>query len=293
MKWVSSPRRLVLMLCPALLVYTAYLVLPLIYAVYASFTDANGVSSSASFVGLQNYNRLIADPIFWSSLRNTLVILAIALFVLLPGGFLLAILMNRRMPGLAVHRAVVFAPTVIAPILVGLIWVFVLDPQVGLLNLALKRLGWAEPPVWIGGRTLTPLSVSIVYVWQTAGFIMTIFFAGIRMLPRDVLEASEIDGATRMQQIRHIIMPMIAETRAIVTVLIITGVFKIFELVVQLTGGGPVHLSDVLVTYSYFVTFGRQTYGYGMALAVMTFLLGAILALLYLGVWRRRSKAAT
>lgn len=293
MKWVSSPRRLVLMLGPALLVYTAYLVLPLIYAVYASFTDANGVSSSASFVGLQNYNRLIADPIFWSSLRNTLVILAIALFVLLPGGFLLAILMNRRMPGLAVHRAVVFAPTVIAPILVGLIWVFVLDPQVGLLNLALKRLGWAEPPVWIGGRTLTPLSVSIVYVWQTAGFIMTIFFAGIRMLPRDVLEASEIDGATRMQQIRHIIMPMIAETRAIVTVLIITGVFKIFELVVQLTGGGPVHLSDVLVTYSYFVTFGRQTYGYGMALAVMTFLLGAILALLYLGVWRRRSKAAT
>lgn len=281
------------MLGPALLVYTAYLVLPLIYAVYASFTDANGVSSSASFVGLQNYNRLIADPIFWSSLRNTLVILAIALFVLLPGGFLLAILMNRRMPGLAVHRAVVFAPTVIAPILVGLIWVFVLDPQVGLLNLALKRLGWAEPPVWIGGRTLTPLSVSIVYVWQTAGFIMTIFFAGIRMLPRDVLEASEIDGATRMQQIRHIIMPMIAETRAIVTVLIITGVFKIFELVVQLTGGGPVHLSDVLVTYSYFVTFGRQTYGYGMALAVMTFLLGAILALLYLGVWRRRSKAAT
>ena len=293
MKWVSSPRRLVLMLGPALLVYTAYLVLPLIYAVYASFTDANGVSSSASFVGLQNYNRLIADPIFWSSLRNTLVILAIALFVLLPGGFLLAILMNRRMPGLAVHRAVVFAPTVIAPILVGLIWVFILDPQVGLLNLALKRLGWAEPPVWIGGRTLTPLSVSIVYVWQTAGFIMTIFFAGIRMLPRDVLEASEIDGATRMQQIRHIIMPMIAETRAIVTVLIITGVFKIFELVVQLTGGGPVHLSDVLVTYSYFVTFGRQTYGYGMALAVMTFLLGAILALLYLGVWRRRSKAAT
>lgn len=293
MKWVSSPRRLVLMLGPALLVYTAYLVLPLIYAVYASFTDANGVSSSASFVGLQNYNRLIADPIFWSSLRNTLVILAIALFVLLPGGFLLAMLMNRRMPGLAVHRAVVFAPTVIAPILVGLIWVFVLDPQVGLLNLALKRLGWAEPPVWIGGRTLTPLSVSIVYVWQTAGFIMTIFFAGIRMLPRDVLEASEIDGATRMQQIRHIIMPMIAETRAIVTVLIITGVFKIFELVVQLTGGGPVHLSDVLVTYSYFVTFGRQTYGYGMALAVMTFLLGAILALLYLGVWRRRSKAAT
>ena len=86
---------------------------------------------------------------------------------------------------------------------------------------------------------------------------------------------------------------MIAETRTIVTVLIITGVFKIFELVVQLTGGGPVHLSDVLVTYSYFVTFGRQTYGYGMALAVMTFLLGAILALLYRGVWRRRSKAAT
>jgi raffinose/stachyose/melibiose transport system permease protein len=123
------------------------------------------------------------------------------------------------------------------------------------------------------------------------GFILTIFYAGLRMLPRDVMEASELDGASKWQQLRYVTVPMLQETFGICTVLVITGVFKIFELVYVLTGGGPVHLSDVLVSYMYYVTFQLQSYGYGMSLAVIVCVLGVIVSLGYV-VFRRRGQRA-
>lgn len=120
---------------------------------------------------------------------------------------------------------------------------------------------------------------------------MTIFYAGLQMLPTDVMEAAAIDGATGWKRLRYITIPMLSETIGIATVLTITGAFKIFELVLQLTGGGPVHLSETLVSYTYFVTFKIQQYGYGMTLAVVTSLIGAIAGLGYLVVLRKRSAA--
>jgi raffinose/stachyose/melibiose transport system permease protein len=175
--------------------------------------------------------------------------------------------------------------------LVGLIWVFILDPKIGLINDALTTLGLPWRPEWIGGTTLTPYSVGLLYVWEQVGFILIIFYAGLRMLPREVIEASEIDGASKRQQLRFVTIPMLNETFRINVVLIVTGVFRVFELVYELTGGGPVHTSDVMVTYMYFITFTNQEYGYGMAIAVATAAIAVGISVGFLIVSRRRRLA--
>jgi raffinose/stachyose/melibiose transport system permease protein len=289
MVWVSSRWKIALMLAPALGLFTAFFVYPVGYAIAYSFTDSAGFGA-AEFVGLGNYVALVDDPFFWQSLRNTVVILVVSLVVLMPTSFALALLLRRKIRGGGGLRALVFGPAIIAPILVGLIWVFILDPKIGLLNRLLEPLG-IEPIPWIGGNTLTPYSVSLVFIWSSIGFAMTILYAGLQLLPGDVIEAAQIDGATPWQQLRFVTIPMMRETFAIVAVLLITNVFKIFELVYMLTGGGPVHRSETLVSYMYFVTFTNQRYGSGMAIAVVIFVLGALTSLAYLAVARRRSIA--
>jgi raffinose/stachyose/melibiose transport system permease protein len=289
MAWISSRWKIAVMLAPGLILFTAFFVYPVGYAIAYSFTDSAGFGA-AQFVGFDNYTALADDPFFWRSLRNTLIILVVSLVVLIPASFALALLLRRRIRGGAALRALVFGPAIIAPILVGLIWVFILDPKIGLLNRLLTKVG-IEPVQWIGGDTLTPYAVSLVFIWSSIGFAMTIFYAGLQLLPGDVMEASQLDGASAWQQLRHVTIPMTRETFAIVTILLITNVFKIFELVYMLTGGGPVHRSETLVSYMYFVTFTNQRYGSGMAIAVVIFVLGALTSLAYLAAARRRSLA--
>lgn len=290
MVWLSSRWKLAVMVLPALVVYAALVVYPVGYSLYFSFTNFLGFGQ-ASFVGIANYAHLFNDPIFWVSLRNTLIILVLSVVIITPCAFLLALLLNRPFPGARLIRALLFTPAIIAPILIGLIWVFILDPRIGLLNELLRSIGITSPPVWIGGSTLGPFSIAIVFIWSTLGFAMTLFYAGLQLVPTDVMEASALDGANRLQQVRHIIIPMMKETFGITTVLVITNVFKIFEIVYQLTGGGPVHKSETLVSYMYFITFTSQQYGPGMAFAVIITALGALVSIGYLILLRGRPEA--
>jgi raffinose/stachyose/melibiose transport system permease protein len=284
--WLSSRWKIGIMVMPAIIVFTALIVYPVFYSLGYSFTNFAGFGAP-TFVGLKNYFDLGADTSFWSSLRNTVIILVLSLVVLVPGSFGLALLLRRKIPGGGALRAMVFAPVIIAPILIGLIWVFILDPKIGLLDRLLGNLGLPQP-VWIGGDTLTPYAVAIVFIWSSLGFAMTIFYAGLQQLPADVMEASALDGASGWKQLRFITVPLMRESFGIATVLLITNVFKIFELVYVLTDGGPVHKSETLVSYMYYLTFTNQQYGLGMALAVIITVLGAAVSLAYLALVRRR-----
>ncbi|EGQ74314.1 carbohydrate ABC transporter permease [Actinomyces sp. oral taxon 448] len=289
MSWISSRWKITIMLLPALVFFTAFIAYPVLYALRISLSDFAGFGE-ARFVGVENYSRLADDPFFWTALRNTIVILVVAVVVVIPLSFGLALLLDRRLPAVGALRALVFAPAIIAPILVGLIWVFILDPSIGLVNRLLSLLGLPSVE-WIGGDTLSPYSIAMVFIWSTVGFTMTIFYAGLQQLPHEVIEASQIDGASFWQRQRHVVIPMMRETFGIVLVLVITNVFKIFELVYQLTGGGPVHRSETLVSYMYFVTFTNQKYGPGMAIAVIIFVLGAAISIVNLVLNRSRSNA--
>lgn len=281
MHWLSKKRYKVGLMLPTLLVYSIFIILPIAIAVYYSFTQYSGIGKPR-FTGLKNYIRLFQDELFWVSFKNTMIMFILAFVLLLTLSFLIALLLNNKLRAVDFSKALIFSPAIIAPIIVGIIWVYILDPNIGIINNILDAIGAdAFKQKWIGGEILSPYSIAIIYFWQQLGYLVTIFIAGLKMIPGDILEAVKIDGANAIQEIRYVTIPMMRTTISTVAVLIITGVFKIFEIVQQTTGGGPNHLSETLVTYSYSQTFSSGDYGYGMSLATVTFLISLIITAIY------------
>lgn len=288
MHWLSKKRYKIGLMIPTLLVYSVFIILPIAIAVYYSFTKYSGIGKPR-FTGIKNYVRLFQDELFWISFRNTMVMFILAFVLLLTLSFLIALLLNHKLKAVDLSKALIFSPAIIAPIIVGIIWVYILDPNIGILNNLLDAVGaGALKQKWIGGESLSPYSIAIIYFWQQLGYLVTIFIAGLKMIPMDILEAVKIDGASGLQEIRYVIIPMMRTTISTVAVLIITGAFKIFEIVQQTTGGGPNHLSETLVTYSYSQTFSSSDYGYGMSLATVTFLLSLLITAVYSVLTRER-----
>ena len=282
MHWLSKKSTKIIMIMPAVILFTVFFLAPIFISVYYSFTDFSGIGA-AKFIGFKNYQVLLKDKFFFIALKNTFIILIGITITILPLSFIVALLLEKPFRGSGVVQSMIFAPNVIAPILVGLIWLFILDPKMGMINAILRSIGLSDyQQQWIGGKTLTPYSVAFVYLWQVLGFYTTINMAGLRSIPADIYEAAEIDGANYFQRIRKITIPMMKNTIVINTILIITGGFKIFETVKQLTNGGPNHMSDVLVTYMYYTTFTSSRYGYGMAVATVSFVLCLIFSIIYL-----------
>lgn len=282
MHWLSKKSTKIIMIMPAVILFTVFFLAPIFISVYYSFTDFSGIGA-AKFIGFKNYQVLLNDKFFFIALKNTFIILIGITITILPLSFIVALLLEKPFRGSGVVQSMIFAPNVIAPILVGLIWLFILDPKMGMINAILRSIGLSDyQQQWIGVKTLTPYSVAFVYLWQVLGFYTTINMAGLRSIPADIYEAAEIDGANYFQRIRKITIPMMKNTIVINTILIITGGFKIFETVKQLTNGGPNHMSDVLVTYMYDTTFTSSRYGYGMAVATVSFVLCLIFSIIYL-----------
>lgn len=266
---------------PTLLVYSVFIILPVGITVYYSFTKYSGIGKP-KFNGISNYVRLFQDEVFWVSLKNTMIMFVLAFTLLLTLSFLIALLLNSKLKATGFSKAMIFSPAIIAPIIVGIIWVYILDPNIGIINNILDAIGASGlKHKWIGGETLSPYSIAIIYFWQQLGYLVTIFIAGLKMIPEEVMEAVKIDGASAIQQVRYVTIPMMRTTISTVSILIITGVFKIFEIVQQTTGGGPNHLSETLVTYSYSMTFASSDYGYGMSIATFTFILSLIITGIY------------
>lgn len=270
MKWFSDRGRIALLVAPTLLIYIVYIVAPIFIAARYSTTKFSGIGQPQP-VGMENYVRLLNDPLFIIALKNTAIVLVVTLVILIPGSFGLALLLRRSVRWMSAVRAINFAPSIIAPILVGLIWVFILDPQIGLVNQLLRAIGLDSlAQMWIGGDTLTPFSLAVVQSWQSLGYIATIFIAGMTLIPAELYEAADIDGASGWAKTVNITIPLLNETFKMNVILVVTLVFKIFETVLQLTNGGPNHQSELMVTYMYYVTFTAGQYGYGMAIAVAT-----------------------
>lgn len=288
MHWLSKKRYLIGLTLPTLIVYCMYIIFPIGIAVYFSFTKYSGIGK-AKLNGLANYRRLFLDNTFWIAFKNTMIIFTAAFLLLLVGAFLVALLLNNHLRFADLNKALIFSPAIIAPIIVGIIWVYILDPQVGIINAVLEQIGLENlKQQWIGGNTLSPWSTAVIYFWQQLGYLVTIYIAGLRMIPGDIMEAVQIDGADAWQKLRYITIPLMKSTISTVAVLLITGIFKIFEIVQQTTGGGPNHVSETLVTYSYSTTFTNGEYGYGMSLATITFVISLIITSVFMHLNRER-----
>ena len=192
---LSSKRNLFLFIFPSFVMYTVYIITPVFITIYYSFTKYSGIGKP-KFIGLKNYVRLLNDEVFFRSLKNSMIIFVLGTLLIVSTAFLLANLLRSKLKITNACRAMIYSPAVIAPIVAGIIWVFILDPEIGFINNLLTKMGlenWVQ--AWIGGDKLSPYSFTVVFFWRQTGFIATIFIAGLNMIPMDIYESAQIDGA--------------------------------------------------------------------------------------------------
>lgn len=269
-----------LMLLPTLAVMGAVLVYPLGYLFRLSLLDATMANlDDPRFVGLANFRALLWDPLFLGSLWRTAMFTASAVSAEIVAGLLLALLVhNMEIPGKRLVVALFLIPNIMAPVAVALIWKFMLDYSVGIVNYALRQLG-LPPQSWLGDPTLAFVSIVLVSVWQWTPFTFLTFLAGREVLPLDPYEAARVDGATPLQMFRYITLPLLLPLTLVVAFFRIASSVKVFDKVYVLTGGGPGTATELVSNYVYRESLVNFKLGYGGAAGVIVLLSMLILGL--------------
>lgn len=261
---------------PMLILYILFFILPLFQTIGYSFTDYNGINPKKEFTGLTNYFDVFQDKWFYNSMAFTgkSVLLMILLTNVL--GFLLALALNRKIKSRNILRAIVFCPFVFNNVTVGFIWQFLL----GRFMTDLYPLtGWKVFNIgWLSDNSLVLYSVVFVKLWQSIGYFMVIYLAGLQLLPQDPLEAAVIDGCTGIKMIRYITIPLMKPTAFVCIFLAITESLNMFPLIMSLTNGGPGHASENISLYIYNEAFKSHRMGYASALAVILTIIMTIIA---------------
>ncbi len=275
---------------PALLLYGVLTLFPTLETVRLSFTNAAGLGSTVSFVGLDNYRALANDTIFWKAFRQTL--LWLVLHVVLAGGtgLLLAVLIARTKLGQRFFRTAFFLPHVVSLAVVGVIFSMVYDPFFGLLNGAFRAAGLDfMTRSWLGDPDLVLFSVAAASAWQGYGLYMLLFLAGLQNIDHSLYDVAAVDGANSLQQFRHVTLPGLREVSTLVLSLAMINGFKGFATVWVMTQGGPFYASELLNTYIFKLAFQFQQQGKSAALCMVLGLLAITLTIAF-NRWRERGK---
>ena len=277
-----------LFVLPALLLFGTFVLLPLGSAVYYSFTTWDGLRTP-EWVGWRNYVRAWNDSIHIRSYLNVGVYIAGTLVVEVAFGLLIAVLLASDRRGFGFMRGLFFSPMVLSMVAAGLLWTYVYDYRRGLLNEGLRAFGlneWAHP--WLSDGGTAMLGVIIVSGWKYAGFYMIIFLAALRRIPVTLYEAAMLDGATPLQRLWHVTLPLLRETGVVAILLCVTGGFAAFDLFFTMTGGGPFNATEIPTTWIVKQAFDRHNMGYGAALTVVMTVVVGVVSLAYLLATRRR-----
>jgi len=259
-------------LTPFLLVFLPFFLLPALFSAVVSLTNWK-IVGTPSFVGLQNYARLIKDPLFITALRNTLFYTAVIVPTMAILGLGLALLLNQPLRGRIITRLVVFASYVIMVSVVGIIWRWILDPTgAGILNYYLGLFGIPAQP-WLAAPETAMLSIILATMWWTAGYNMVMYLAGLQDIPAELREAVRMDGANAWQEFWHLVLPSLRPVTFFVVVMSIAKSFQVFGQIWVMTQGGPSNSTLTIVNYLYVVGFTWYEMGYAAAIAYALFAL--------------------
>lgn len=274
---------------PALAIYIGIALVPIGMSFYYSFFNWDGLSPM-KFTGLDNFVSTLKDTIFWSGVKNNLIMMATGLLGQLPLGLFFALVLNRRLKGIKTYRSVLFLPVVISAVIVSIIWGMVFKIESGLLNGLLQIMGlgaWQQD--WLGNPKLGMLSVSVAYIWQNYGFYMVIFLAALQNISEEIKEAAIMDGATGLKHFWYVTLPMLKETIWVTLIFAISNSFRVFDLIYVMTAGGPAHNTEVMTIYMYNNAFQNMNFGYGSAVS-MLILLFSLIAIYAANLLTRRSR---
>ena len=272
---------------PALLLFGAFVLLPLGASFYYGFTHWDGISPP-EWVGLRNYVRAVGDGIYLRSYLNVGLYIAGTIVVEVGFGLVMAALLNVERRGFALMRVLFFSPMVLSMVAAGLLWAFVYDLRFGLLNGALAAVGldaWTRP--WLSDPRTALAAVTIVSGWKYAGFYMIIYLAALRRIPVTLYEAARLDGAGPITQFFRITLPLLRETTVVTVLLCVTGGFAAFDLFFAMTNGGPFNATEIPTTWIVKQAFDRGRFGYGIALTVIMALVVGVLSIVYLRLSQR------
>jgi raffinose/stachyose/melibiose transport system permease protein len=277
---------LILFLPPALLLFTLFVILPMGEAAWYSLYRWNGYGTPQDFVGLRNFEILFNNAAFSTALINNGLIILVSLLLQVPLAIWLAMMLAHKIKGVTTFRLIFFLPYVLADVAAGLIWRFVYDGDYGLFAAIAHFFGVATPYV-LADKGLAIYAVLAVVIWKYFGFHMMLFIAGLQAVDKNVLEAAEIDGATGWQKFRHVTLPLLGSTVRISVFFAIIGSLQLFDLVMPLTGGGPLNATQTMVTFLYTYGVMRMQVGLGSAVGVVLFVICVTLAFGYKRIFMR------
>jgi len=276
---------ILILLPPAIMLFTVFVALPIGDAAYYSVFKWNGFGDPTDFVGLKNFDRLAGQSIFQSALWNTALIIVASLLIQLPLALLCALFLEARGLSTAVIRTLFFLPFILAEVVAGLIWRFVYDGEFGLVS-AMWGVFGAEAPFVLARHDLAMYAILVVIVWKFFGFHMMIYIAGLQNISREVLEAARMDGASPIETALYIKIPQLWPAVRVSVFFSVLGALQLFDLIVPMTGGGPSNSTHTIVSYLYTFGITRMKIGFGSAVGVILFLVCVVFAFSY----RRLSK---
>ncbi|MFC3799610.1 carbohydrate ABC transporter permease [Cohnella sp. GCM10012308] len=262
------------MIFPALFFFVLYLLFPLVKSLQMSFYDYDGVGPLSDFIGFGNFAEGFRDSRFYEAMGHNWILMAVELVVSMCVAFALAYFLFQGVFAWKWFNVVLFLPYIIPLAVSAVIWSLIFEPTIGMLNQLLAAVGldsWQR--VWLGSQDTSLLSVILVWVWRTIPFDMLILLGSLLKIPKELLEASKIDGCTGLRSIWHIILPLMLPTIMLLSIISIANDFRSFDIVWIMTQGGPIGSTEIASTLVYKLGFQENHYGYANAVAFMVFVI--------------------
>lgn len=269
-----------LYLVPTFVFYAFSVLVPIVYSMYYGLFQWKG-GPKKTFIGMDNFVKLIGDHTFWKSFGNNLYITAFCIVGQIGIAFALAMMLNTRAARLkGIHRTLCYFPVTLSAVVVGFVWSIIYDYNFGLLNGFLAAIGHPElQQAWLSNSNLALTLVCFPIIWQYIGFYMVIFLSAFTSIDPSIFEMAEIDGAGGLQRVIHIALPLMKNTLIVALTLCISGNMKTFDHIYVMTGGGPGTATSTMAMYAYNTSFVRNNMGYGNALSVGILVLGLAITL--------------
>lgn len=270
-----------LFVSPALIGFGIFTFGAILYSLYLSFTDYD-LFGKPEWVGLKNYIKAFTDDqYFYQYFGNTFYFALVLVPVVLVISLFLAILINKKVGKIAkAYRVALFLPSITSTVAVSMVWLWIFNPDMGILNNFLTAIGFQNPPMWLSDPEWSKPALIIMRVWQMSGYYMLLFLAGLQTIPETLYEAAEVDGASSWQKFRRITVPMLSNTTFVVVILLIIESFNMFESIFVMTEGGPLGSTSTIMYYIYEQGFMSYNMGYASALAWIFFALILVFTLI-------------
>jgi multiple sugar transport system permease protein len=278
-------------LLPGFLVFSLFTVFGVIFSLFLSFHQWDILNPVKPYVGVKNYSELLQDPNFRQAVTNTFYYVFVSIPLTLLGGLGAALLLNQRIRGRGFFRALFYLPVITPLVISAIVWKFIYNGDYGLLNYYLEKLHLISKPVeWLGSPSLAMPSVIAFSVWQSFGFAMVVYLAGLQAIPQEVLQAAEVDGAGAFQRFRYVVFPMLAPTTFFLVVVMVIQSFQAFTQIAIMTAGGPIGSTTTIVYYMYQEAFQFFRMGYASAVTWALFIMVFVFTVTQVRVYARRAE---